>query len=113
MLSTRCGGDSWIQGMIAYTTCAHISCKRSRTLCMQAVHLSQALCTNRELQLLNLEANDVRDDGGAALARTLASNQILTSLDLSSANLTSVGATALAEALKKNNSLKVRERERE
>ena len=60
---------------------------------------------NKWLQVLHLEANDVRDLGATCLARALETNSTLTVLDLATNNMTHEGAKALAHMLASNSGL--------
>ena len=70
-----------------------------------AVHLANALKTNKTLEYLDLRGNDIRDEGAKKLAEALKENNTLKSLSLEDNYITYIGVIALAEMLKVNTSL--------
>ncbi|KAL0208434.1 hypothetical protein P9112_011021 [Eukaryota sp. TZLM1-RC] len=67
--------------------------------------LARALERNSTLTTLDLQSNNIANDGASALARALGSNSTLTTLDLQSNNIANDGASALARALERNSTL--------
>eukprot|EP00812_Abedinium_dasypus_P011919 NODE_545_length_1486_cov_445.815514.p1 GENE.NODE_545_length_1486_cov_445.815514~~NODE_545_length_1486_cov_445.815514.p1 ORF type:complete len:428 (-),score=147.61 NODE_545_length_1486_cov_445.815514:186-1349(-) len=67
--------------------------------------LAEALKTNKTLEWLLLQGNNIGDDGAKALAEALKSNDTLKKLFLDNNCIGSYGAKALAEALKSNDTL--------
>ena len=70
-----------------------------------AVKLAEVLKENEILTFLDLDSNDIGDDGAKELAAALKENSTLTQLELSANNIGYDGAKALAEALNKNRTL--------
>jgi hypothetical protein len=79
-----------------------LSCCQRPSDCAGAVALSLALQTH-SVTTMNLNSNEVGDDGAAAIAAMLEVNPSLTSIYVVGNRITTPGAAALASALRRSN----------
>jgi hypothetical protein len=70
-----------------------------------ATALAKALLVNESLTSISLDDNKISNQGATALAKALHANKSLTMIDLDRNKISDEGATALAEALQVNESL--------
>ena len=71
-----------------------------------AISISQALMGNQTLLELNMEGNQIGDDGIIAIASSL-SNSSITVLDVSNCGISVVGVRSLAEAISSNQNIRI------
>ena len=81
------------------------SCQSTHIITTGAISISELIRTNHTLQLLDIRANPIGDEGIAVIARTL-NNTRISKLDVSYCNITVTGAKLLAESFKNNHTIK-------
>ena len=70
-----------------------------------AISISKMMMANHSLQVLNMDRNDIGDDGISAIAETLGNCKIHT-LDIEECGITLTGARSLAAALSSNHTIR-------
>jgi Ran GTPase-activating protein (RanGAP) involved in mRNA processing and transport len=74
--------------------------------CTKAKQIAHELATNTVLTFLNLDKNNIGDNGASAIANALSTNRTLTTIGLCENSIGDAGAVAIALALLQNKSLK-------
>ena len=72
-----------------------------------AIEIASALKQNNTLTLLNLNNNNISNEGAKAIAKALKKNTTLYELDLRYNNIEDTGAIEIANALKINTTVKI------